>query len=79
MRSVKTIKVNNLKRPLWPKAETDNEGCWNKMMTITIEDMINEGSLTPRQAMYMGYRWDAVVIGGDAFEIRENWLKSQNN
>jgi hypothetical protein len=48
-------------------------------MTITIEDMINEGSLTPRQAMYMGYRWDAVVIGGDALDIREKWLKSQNN
>ena len=29
--------------------------------------------------MYMGYRWDAVVIGGDALDVRKKWLKSQNN
>lgn len=48
-------------------------------MITTTEDMVDEGSLTPLQAMKMGYGWDAVVIGGDALRIRQEWLKSQNN
>ncbi len=31
-------------------------------MKITIEDMITEGSLTPKQAYLMGYRWDSPEI-----------------
>ena len=46
------------------------------MVTITIEDMINEGSISAYQAMKMGYRWEAIVTGGDALEIRNNWLKA---
>ncbi|MFA0809508.1 hypothetical protein [Microbulbifer epialgicus] len=46
-------------------------------MKITIEDMITEGSLTPKQAYLMGYRWDSIVVGGDALEVRKKWLESQ--
>ena len=30
-------------------------------MPITIEEMIEEGSMTAKQAMFMSYRWDAIV------------------
>ena len=39
--------------------------------TVTIEQMIEEGSMTAKQAMEMGYRWEAVVTGGDALAIRQ--------
>lgn len=44
---------------------------------MTIEDKINEGSLTPLEALRMGYRWEAVVTGGDPLAIRNDWLKNQ--
>lgn len=44
---------------------------------VTIEKMIVEGSMTAKQAMTMGYRWDAVVIGGDALTMRQRWLQQQ--
>ncbi len=43
-------------------------------MPVTIEDMINEGSITPAQVQNMGYRWDSLVVGGDAYKIRQQWL-----
>lgn len=46
-------------------------------MTITIEDMIVEGSCTAEWAMRTGYRWDAQVIGGDALRKRQLWLDAQ--
>lgn len=48
-------------------------------MKTTIEDMISEGSMTALQALKMGYHWECVVSGGDALEMRQKWLKSQNN
>lgn len=44
---------------------------------VTLEDMIAEGSLTALQAARMGYRWDAAITGGDALEIRQDWLGLQ--
>jgi hypothetical protein len=46
--------------------------------TITIEQMIVEGSMTAKQAQDMGYCWDAVVTGGDALVMRQNWLCKQS-
>ena len=48
------------------------------MSEITIEDMIIEGSITAFQAMKMGYQWNAVVTGGDALMIRNNWLQANS-
>lgn len=45
--------------------------------TVTIEQMIAEGSMTTKQAMEMGFRWDAVVTGGDALAMRQRWLQAQ--
>lgn len=45
--------------------------------TVTIEDMIVEGSMTAQQAMQMGYLWEAVVTGGDALAMRNAWLLKQ--
>lgn len=45
--------------------------------TVTIEQMIIEGSMTPKQAHDMGYRWNSVVTGGDALAMRERWLQQQ--
>lgn len=45
--------------------------------TVTIEQMIEEGSMTAKQAMEMGYRWEAVVTGGDALAMRQRWLQAQ--
>lgn len=47
--------------------------------TLKIEDMIAEGSMTRQDAMLMGYRWDAVVTGGDALAMRQRWLQQQSN
>lgn len=44
---------------------------------LTIEDMIAEGSMTAQDAMRMGYRWDAVVVGGDALAMRNAWLQKR--
>ena len=44
---------------------------------VTIEQMINEGSCTAAWAQQAGYRWEAVVIGGDALAKREKWLTEQ--
>ena len=44
---------------------------------VKIEDMIAEGSMTRQDAMLMGYRWDAVVTGGDALAMRKRWLLQQ--
>lgn len=44
---------------------------------VTIEQMIVEGSMTAKQAMEMGYRWEAVVTGGDALAMRQQWLQVQ--
>jgi hypothetical protein len=49
------------------------------MAEITIEDMIIEGSITASQALKMGYKWEAIVVGGDAMAIRKVWLKRQEN
>ena len=49
------------------------------MSFVTVEDMINEGSLTPLQAQQMGLKWEAVVTGGDALEIRKAWLRKQQD
>jgi len=47
------------------------------MLTITIEDMIAEGSCSAQWAMQAGYRWDSIVIGGDAMAKRQKWLAAQ--
>lgn len=44
---------------------------------VTIEQMIVEGSMTAKQAQEMGYRWEAVVSGGDALTMRQRWLQQQ--
>ena len=49
------------------------------MPRITTQRMIIEGSCTARWAMINGYRWDAVVIGGDALLNRNEWLASKSN
>lgn len=48
-------------------------------MPVTIEQMIVEGSCTAEWAMRAGYRWEALVIGGDALRKRQAWLKSRAN
>lgn len=45
--------------------------------TVTIEQMIAEGSMTAKQAQEMGYRWEAVVTGDDALAMRQRWLQQQ--
>lgn len=45
--------------------------------TVTIEQMIAEGSMTAKHAMEMGYRWEAVVTGGDALTMRQQWLQGR--
>lgn len=45
--------------------------------TVTIEQMIIEGSCTAAWASSAGYRWDALVIGGDALAKRKRWLAAQ--
>lgn len=47
-------------------------------MAITIETMIIEGSCTALWAMKSGYRWDAIVCGGDALNKRNTWLAAQS-
>lgn len=44
---------------------------------VTIEQMICEGSCTAKWAQQNGYRWEAVVVGGDALAKREQWLAQQ--
>lgn len=44
---------------------------------VTIEMMILEGSCTAAWAAQPGYKWDAVVIGGDALAMRMSWLESR--
>ena len=44
------------------------------MPTVTVEDMIVEGFCTAEWALRAGYRWDALVVGGDAFHKRQAWL-----
>lgn len=46
---------------------------------VTIEQMICEGSCTAKWAQQNGYRWDAVVVGGDALAKRQQWLAKQAN
>lgn len=48
-------------------------------MPVTIEQMIVEGSCTAEWAMRAGYRWEALVIGGDALRKRQAWLKARAN
>ena len=48
------------------------------MRTVTIEDMIIEGSCTAEWAMRAGYRWEALVVGGDALHKRQMWLAAQS-
>ncbi|WP_293595614.1 MULTISPECIES: hypothetical protein [unclassified Polaromonas] len=48
------------------------------MDTVTIEDMIIEGSCTAEWAMRAGYRWEALVVGGDALHKRQAWLASRS-
>ncbi|HGM8090042.1 TPA: hypothetical protein ACKP9S_006473 [Pseudomonas aeruginosa] len=45
---------------------------------VTIEQMICEGSCTATWAQRAGYRWETVVVGGDALVKREQWLAQQN-
>lgn len=47
------------------------------IMTVTIEDMIIEGSCTAEWAMKAGYRWESLVIGGDALRKRQAWLAAR--
>jgi hypothetical protein len=49
----------------------------NHMHHVTIEDMIVEGSCTAEWAMRAGYRWEAIVVGGDALRKRQIWLDAQ--
>ncbi|MBV7547480.1 hypothetical protein KW849_14405 [Pseudomonas sp. PDM26] len=44
---------------------------------VTIEQMILEGSCTTAWAANAGYKWDALVIGGDALAKRKWWLAAQ--
>lgn len=44
---------------------------------VTIEQMISEGSCTAAWAQRAGYRWEAVVVGGDALAKRSLWLAKQ--
>jgi len=44
---------------------------------VTIEQMICEGSCTAAWAQRAGYRWEAVVVGGDALAKRKQWLAQQ--
>lgn len=44
---------------------------------VTIEMMILEGSCTAAWAARAGYKWNAVVIGGDALAKRMRWLESR--
>lgn len=41
---------------------------------VTIEQMICEGSCTAAWAQRAGYRWEAIVVGGDALAKRSQWL-----
>lgn len=45
--------------------------------SVTIEQMIEEGSMIAKQATEMGYLWEAVVTGGDALAMRQRWLQAQ--
>jgi len=44
---------------------------------VTIEQMILEGSCTAAWAARAGYKWDALVIGGDALARRKRWLAAR--
>ncbi|EPP9374878.1 hypothetical protein PZF67_006619 [Pseudomonas aeruginosa] len=45
---------------------------------VTIEQMILEGSCTAAWAQRSGYRWEALVVGGDALAKRQAWLASNS-
>ena len=45
---------------------------------VTIEQMILEGSCTAAWAQRSGYRWEALVVGGDALAKRQAWLASKS-
>lgn len=47
------------------------------MSEVTIEQMILEGSCTAAWAQQAGYKWEAVVVGGDAMAKRQKWLAEQ--
>ena len=44
---------------------------------VTIEQMICEGSCTAAWAWRAGYRWESVVVGGDALAKRTQALAGQ--
>ncbi|MNR65935.1 hypothetical protein D3C85_1892010 [compost metagenome] len=44
---------------------------------MTIEQMILKGSCTAAWAASAGYRWDALVIGGDELAKRNRWLAAK--
>lgn len=44
---------------------------------VMIEQMIPEGPCTAAWAASAGYRWDALMIGGDASATRKRWLAAQ--
>lgn len=46
-------------------------------MTVTIEQMILEGSCTAAWASSAGCKWEALIIGGDALKKRKQWLAAQ--